>query len=158
LVLNSADTFDGILTAYREERQPPATDALRTMIETVANPNAEPAKAFAPTFDWNEYERLMIAANALPDQHIYNVALRIDPQCPMRAAALQLIRNIMQEVGTILAMHPEEESNETPEIVEVALATHHPQDWVSKKCKVPAVVSDIKVEKSVIAPVATLPT
>jgi len=158
LVLNSADTFDGILTAYREERQPPSTDALKTMIEAVANPNAEPLKAFAPKFEWNEYERLMIAANALPDQHIYNVALRIDPQCPMRAAALQLIRNIMQEVGTILAMHPEEESNETPEIVEVALATHHPQDWVSKKCKVPAVVSDIKVEKSVIAPVATLPT
>jgi two-component system, chemotaxis family, sensor kinase CheA len=158
LVLNSADTFDGILTAYREERQPPSTDALRTMIEAVANPNAEPLKAFAPKFEWNEYERLMIAANALPDQHIYNVALRIDPQCPMRAAALQLIRNIMQEVGTILAMHPEEESTETPEIVEVALATHHPQDWVSKKCKVPAVVSDIKVEKSVIAPVATLPT
>jgi two-component system chemotaxis sensor kinase CheA len=76
----------------------------------------------------------------------------------MRAAALQLIRNIMQEVGTILAMHPEEESTETPEIVEVALATHHPQDWVAKKCKVPAVVSEIKVEKSVIAPVATLPT
>ena len=158
LVLNSADTFDGILTAYREERQPPATDALRTMIETVANPNAEPAKAFAPKFEWNEYERLMIAANALPDQHIYNVALRIDPQCPMRAAALQLIRNIMQEVGTILAMHPEEESTETPDIVEVALATHHPEDWVAKKCKVPAVVSEIKVEKSVIAPVATLPT
>jgi two-component system, chemotaxis family, sensor kinase CheA len=157
LVLNSADTFDGILTAYREERQPPATDALRTMIETVANPNSEPAKAFAPKFDWNEYERLMIAANALPDQHIYNVALRIDPQCPMRTAALQLIRNIMQEVGTILAMHPEEESSETPDVVEVALATHHPQDWVAKKCKVPAVVSEIKVETSVIAPIATLP-
>jgi two-component system chemotaxis sensor kinase CheA len=158
LVLNSADTFDGILTAYREERQPPATDALRTMIETVANPNAEPAKAFAPKFDWNEYERLMIAANALPDQHIYNVALRIDPQCPMRTAALQLIRNIMQEVGTILAMHPEEESTETPDVIEVALATHHPQDWVAKKCKVPAAVSEIKVEISVITPVATLPT
>jgi two-component system chemotaxis sensor kinase CheA len=158
LVLNSADTFDGILTAYREERQPPATDALRTMIEAVANPNAEPLKAFAPKFDWNEYERLMIAANALPDQHIYNVALRIDPQCPMRTAALQLIRNIMQEVGTILAMHPEEESTETPDVIEVALATHHPQDWVAKKCKVPAVVSEIKVEISVITPVATLPT
>jgi two-component system, chemotaxis family, sensor kinase CheA len=128
------------------------------MIEAVANPNAEPLKAFAPKFDWNEYERLMIAANALPDQHIYNVALRIDPQCPMRTAALQLIRNIMQEVGTILAMHPEEESTETPDVIEVALATHHPQDWVAKKCKVPAVVSEIKVEISVITPVATLPT
>jgi two-component system chemotaxis sensor kinase CheA len=158
LVLNSADTFDGILSAYREERQPPAADALRTMIAAVANPNAEPLKAFAPKFEWNEYERLMIAANALPDQHIYNVALRIDPQCPMRAAALQLIRNVMQEVGTILAMHPEEESTETPDTVEVALATHHPQDWVAKKCKVPSVVSEIKVETSIIAPVATLPT
>ena len=157
LVLNSADTFEGILAAYREERQPASTEALRRMIDAVANPNAAPAAAFLPKFEWNEYERLMIAANALPDQHVYNVALRIDPQCPMRAAALQLIRNVTQEVGTILAMHPEEDSAETPEIVEVALATHHPQDWVAKKCKVPAVVSEIKVEPSVIAPVATLP-
>jgi len=157
LVLNAADTFDGILTAYREERQPPSTEALRRMIEAVAKPDAEPLKAFLPKFDWNEYERLMIAANALPDQHVYNVALRIDPQCPMRAAALQLIRNVMQEVGTILAMHPEEESTETPDIVEVAFATHHPQDWVAKKCKVPSVVSEIKVEPSIIKPVATSP-
>jgi len=141
LVLNAADTFDGILTAYREERQPPSTDALRRMIDAVANQNSVPLQAFLPKFDWNEYERLMIAANALPDQHIYNVALRIDPQCPMRTAALQLIRNVMQEVGTILAMHPEEESTETPDTVEIALATHHPQDWVAKKCKVPSVVS-----------------
>ena len=157
LVLNAADTFEGILSAYREERQPASTEALRRMIEAVANPNAPVAAAFLPKFDWNEYERLMIAANALPDQHIYNVALRIDPQCPMRAAALQLIRNVIQEVGTILAMHPEEDSAETPEIVEVALATHHPQEWVARKCKVPAVVSEIKVEPSIVAPVATLP-
>ena len=158
LVLNAADTFDGILTAYREERQPPSTDALRRMIDAVANQNSVPLQAFLPKFDWNEYERLMIAANALPDQHIYNVALRIDPQCPMRTAALQLIRNVMQEVGTILAMHPEEESTETPDTLEIALATHHPQDWVAKKCKVPSVVSEIKVEPSVIQAVATLPT
>jgi two-component system, chemotaxis family, sensor kinase CheA len=157
LVLNAADTFEGILTAYREERQPAATDALRRMIDAVANPATAPTVAFAPKFDWNEYERLMIAANALPDQHVYNVALRIDPQCPMRAAALQLIRNVMQEVGTILAMHPEEESIETPDVVEVALATHHPQDWVAKKCKIPAVISEIRVEANASVSAAAMP-
>jgi two-component system chemotaxis sensor kinase CheA len=156
LVLNAADTFEGILTAYREERQPAATDALRSMIDAVTNPNAASAVVFAPKFEWNEYERLMIAANALPDQHVYNVALRIDPQCPMRAAALQLIRNVVQEVGTILAMHPEEESTETPDIVEVALATHHPQEWVAKKCKVPAVVAEILVEANASVSAATM--
>ena len=157
LVLNAADTFDGMLSAYREERQTPSGDALRAMIEVVTNPAAAAAKVFAPKFDWNEYERLLIGANALPDQHVYNVGLRIDPQCPMRAAALQLIRNVMQEVGTILAMRPDESSTETPETIEAALASHHPQDWIAKKCKVPAVVSEIKVEVCSTSSAATPP-
>ncbi len=162
LVLNAADTFDGMLSAYREDRQPPASDALRAMVTNVANPAAAAARIFDPKFEWNEYERLLIASNALPDQHVYNVGMRIDPQCPMRAAALQLIRNVMQEVGTILAMRPDETSTEAPEIVEAALASHHPADWVSKKCKVPAVVSEIKVvetsvQPSVIPPPVAIP-
>ena len=37
LVLNAADAFEGILTAYREERQPPSGDALRAMITSVTD-------------------------------------------------------------------------------------------------------------------------
>jgi len=157
LVLNAADTFDGMLSAYRDEKQPASGDALRAMIKNVANPDAAPATAFAPKFDWNEYERLMIGANTLPDQHVFNVGLRIDSNCPMRQAALQLIRNVMFEVGTILAMRPEEGTVDLPDTVEVALATHHPQDWVAKKCKVPSVVSEIAIQPCTVAPAAAAP-
>jgi two-component system, chemotaxis family, sensor kinase CheA len=157
LVLNAADSFDGILSAYREERQPPSGEALRVMIDAVTDTNSVKASPFAPKFEWNEYERLMISANTLPDQRVFNVGLRIDPNCPMRAAAVQLVRNVMQEVGTILAMHPEEDSAETPEVMEVALATHHPQEWVAKKCKVPAVISEIQVTPASVAAVMAPP-
>ena len=44
----------------------------------------------------------------------------------MRAAAVQLVRNVLQETGTILAMHPGENAHGIPDVIEVALATQHP--------------------------------
>ena len=69
-----------------------------------------PGSRFAPQFNWTEYERLLISRNAVPGQQFYNLALAIDPACPMRAAAVQLVRNVLQEAGTILVMRPEENS------------------------------------------------
>lgn len=146
VVLNAADVFDGMLSAFENDLQPPAADSLREMIAAVANPHTEQKAAFTPKFDWTEYERLLIEQNAVRGQNVYNVALRIDPQCPMRAAALQLVRNVMQEVGTIVLMRPDETVTDIPEVIEAVLASHHQPDWVEKKCKIPAVISEIRVE------------
>ena len=78
-----------------------------------------------PQFDWTEYERLLIARNAVRGQQVYNLALAIDPACPMRAAAVQLVRNVLQEAGTILVMRPDENTRAIPDVIEVALASHH---------------------------------
>lgn len=149
LVLSAADTFDAMLAAYRSNLQPPAGDSLREMIQKVTSPERTTAAApLAPKFDWTEYERLLISKSAVRGQHVYNVALALDPQNPMRAAAVQLVRNVMQEVGTILVMRPDETAaNANLETIEAAICSHHEKDWIEKKCKIPAVVTRIHVAK-----------
>ena len=86
---------------------------------------------------------MLIAKNAVRGQQVYNLALAIDPACPMRAAAVQLVRNVLQEVGTILVMRPDENTSEIPDVIEVVLASHHELDWVERKSKIPTVVSSV---------------
>src|SRR5689334_10652949 len=152
LVLNAADVFDAMLSAYRNNLQPPAGDSLREMIARVISPEASNGTAtLAPKFDWSEYEQLLIAQSAVRGQHVYNVALALDPQNPMRAAAVQLVRNVMQEVGTILVMRPDENAASV-EVIEAAICSHHQKDWIEKKCKIPAVVTRIIVVEAETAP------
>lgn len=150
LVLSAADTFDAMLSAYRGNMQPPAGESLRALIQNVTNPAAAVAASepLSPSFAWSEYERLVISQSAVRGQHVYNVALLVDPQCPMRGAALQLVRNVLSEAGTVLVSHPDESSaTENIDVVELALASHHPQDWIEKKAKIPTVVSRVCVQE-----------
>jgi two-component system, chemotaxis family, sensor kinase CheA len=150
LVLSVADMFDEMLSAYRGNVQPPSGEALLAIINNLSSrpETVVAAVAFPPAFNWTEYERLVISQSAVRGQHVYNIGLQIDPQCPMRAAALQLIRNVLQEAGTVLVTHPEEStSNESIEVVELALATHHQCDWILKKAAIPTVVSRVHVNQ-----------
>jgi two-component system chemotaxis sensor kinase CheA len=141
LVLGCADTFDSLLSAYRNELQPPSTEPLHRLIGAIRNPRVE--TSFAPQFSWTEYEQLLIAKSAVRGQQVYHLALAIDPACPMRAAAVQLVRNVLQEAGTILVMRPDENTAEIPEIIEVALASHHQLDWIERKSRIPTVISKV---------------
>ncbi len=140
VVLIAADSFDNLLAAFRNEMQPPSTEPIYRLIDALRNP--QPQAAFAPQFNWSEYERLLIANNA-GGRQVYNLALAIDPACPMRAAAVQLVRNVLQEAGTILVMHPDEHVTEIPDIIEVALASPESLDSVERKSKIPTVVSRV---------------
>ncbi len=155
LVLLAADLFDSLLTAYRSELPPPSTEPVFRLIESIRNPS--PETAFAPQFNWTEYEQLLIASHAPGDQQVYNLALAIDPACPMRAAAVQLVRNVLQGAGTILAMHPGEGATEIPDVIEVALATAHPLDWLERKSKIPTVISKVFAMPLAVKPAATDP-
>ena len=149
LVLSAADIFDAMLAAYKGSMQPPAGDSLRAMIARIVAPAIEADHdPLLPGFAWTEYERLVISEHAVRGQSVYNVALVIDLNCPMRAAALQLISNVLQEVGTVLVMHPDESTAPADvKLVEVALASHHGEEWIAKKGKIPSVVSRILVQK-----------
>src|SRR5262249_34030695 len=102
IVLAAADTFEAMLGAYQRQVEPPRVDGLRAMIRnllvasdrTQANSDAavEPEEE---RFAWSEYENLMISEALLRGESVYNIALRIDPNSLMRAAAFQLIRNVL---------------------------------------------------------------
>jgi two-component system chemotaxis sensor kinase CheA len=141
LVLLAADLFDDLLSAYRSQLPLPSTEPAFRLVESIRNPT--PEAAFAPQFNWTEYERLLISSHPSGGQQLYNLALAIDPACPMRAAAVQLVRNVLQEAGAILVMHPEESATEIPDVIEAVLATTHPLDWLERKCKIPTVVSKV---------------
>ena len=147
-VLIAADTFSSMISAYRGNLQAPDGEELREQILSLTRePAARVARASQARFSWSEYEQIVIADALGRGEKVYNVAFSIDPHCPMRSAALQLIRNILQECGRLLAISPDT-STLTQELnfVEAALASEHAADWIEKKCLIPAVVAEIVVQ------------
>lgn len=149
LVLSSADMFDAMLAAYRGKLQPPKADPLRAMITRLLNNplTASAQNELKPQFGWSEYDRLaMEGAHALGNQ-VYNIALAIDRGCPMRAAAVQLVLNVIAEAGTILARYPEEiPADGSVDVVEVAVSSKLSETEVQHKCAVPTIVEKIVLQ------------
>ena len=144
LVLTAADLFDSLLTSFRDGLQPPSTQELRRLIAVLKNPPSE--ARFAPAFHWSEYERKLIATIA-NGQPVYNIALAVDPSCPMPTAAAQLVRNTLHEAGTIAAMHPEADVTPPPTLIEVALTSDKDVAWLERRAKIPTVVSQVYIER-----------
>ena len=151
VVLTAADTFHEMLAAYRNKLQPPAGDALRERILRLLDASAAP-KAQDPAsqakFEWNEYERLMITEAFSRGESIYNVALYIDPETPLPAAAFELGRKALEAAGKLIAIRPEKgAATEQVRLVEAALSTGKSADWIRERCMVPSVVQNISVER-----------
>lgn len=164
VVLAAVDTFEGMLGAYQRQQEPPSSASLRTLIHGLLDESAnagkdvsagEAAPSIPATFQWNEYERLMVSEALLRGDKVYNVALRIDPGSAMRAAAFQLVRNVLHSCGTLIALRPEDNATAASvEIVEAALASTHPLEHIAHRCKIPAVVSEVRVEPAAQAEAA----
>ncbi len=155
LVLVAADNFGAMLSAYQRHVEPPAADSLRAMIRGLIDaPGPSPATApasggVAARFQWTEYEQLMISEAVHRGETVYNVALRVDPASLMHAAAFQLIRNVLHSCGTLIALRPEDSfATETLEIVEAALASRQTQEHIAQRCRIPSVVSDVRIERA----------
>ncbi len=153
VVLAAVDLFEGMLSAYQKELEPPSTEAFRGLIQQLlkAPVSTQKSGAGAPAipakFRWNEYEGLMISEAVLRGEAVYNVALRIDANSPMRAAAFQLVRNVLHACGTVIALRPEDNlAAASVEIVEAALASTHPVEHIAHRCRIPSVVSDLRIE------------
>jgi two-component system chemotaxis sensor kinase CheA len=150
VVLTAADTFHEILAAYRNNLQPPAGGALREHIhrllrkpETTASKSAAQAK-----FEWTEYEKLMIAEAFRRGETVYHVALNIDPEALLPAAAFELVRKALLASGKILGIHPESGATTEPiGLIEAALSSDKSVDWIRERCHVPSVVAEISIEK-----------
>src|SRR5208282_57552 len=147
---------ESMLSAYQKQLEPPPATPLRTLIQRLLQAPAssqsagESAHAEVPaTFRWSEYEQLMISEALLRGDKVYNIALRIDPDSAMRAAAFQLVRNVLHACGTVIALRPEDNlAASQVDIVEAAVASTHPMDHVSHRCRIPSIVSDVRIENA----------
>ncbi len=154
IVLIAADTFGSMLSAYRNNLQPPASEELRQQIRSLTRkPKRGTRSKLQGRFAWSEYEQLAVADALRRGEKVYNVAFSIDVHCPMRGAAMQLIRNVLQECGRLLAIAPDHTTLAANlDVVEAAVASEHAQDWLEKKFRIPAVISEVLVVS--VAPTA----
>jgi two-component system chemotaxis sensor kinase CheA len=70
----------------------------------------------------------------------------------MRAAAFQLIRNVLHGSGTVIALRPEDNvTAATVEIIEAVLASSQPEEKLLQRCRIPSIVSDVRLERAATA-------
>jgi two-component system chemotaxis sensor kinase CheA len=155
VVLAAADTFHEMLAAYRNNLQPPAGGLLRDHIRRLlSKPEGQAPKSTAKaTFEWTEYERLMIAEAIRRGETVHQVAVHLDPESLLPAAAFELVRKALEGAGAVLALHPQSVgSTDQVVLIEAALSCNKPQAWIRERCRVPSVVTKIDVEKVVATP------
>jgi len=156
VVLTAADSFGAMLAAHQRNAKLPVLDALHKMIRRLLEAPESAAKAAndvrdAPAqFAWTEYEHLMISEAVHRGEPVYNISLRIDPNSLMRAAAFQLIRNVLHGSGTVIALRPEDNvAAATVEVVEAALASTQSEEKLFHRCRIPTIVSEVHIERVV---------
>jgi two-component system chemotaxis sensor kinase CheA len=149
-VLIAADTFSSMLSAYRGSLQPPAGEELKEQIVSLTRKPANTVRyKLQARFVWSEYEQMVVADALGRGETVYNVAFSIEPQCPMRGAAMQLIRNVLQDCGKLLAVAPDQSTlNNDLDVVEAAIASDNSAEWIAKKCRIPSVVAEVLVQKA----------
>ena len=150
VVLIAADTFSSMLSAYRGSLQPPAGEELKQHILSLTRKPASniPYKLQA-RFVWSEYEQIVVADALGRGESVYHVAFSIEPQCPMRSAAMQLIRNVLQDCGRLLAIAPDQSTlSNNLDVVEAAISSENSEEWIAKKCRIPSVVAEVLVQRA----------
>lgn len=164
IVLAATDNFGAMLSAYERgiEPTPPTQlqEMMRRLLEgpvSASNPTqaAGDSLQVAGQFAWTEYEQLMISEAVHRHEYVFNIALRVDPNSLMRAAAFQLIRNVLHGCGTVIALRPEDNvTASTVEIVEAAVATHLSLEEMGQRCQIPSIVSGVRIDPVVTAEAA----
>jgi two-component system, chemotaxis family, sensor kinase CheA len=149
-VLIAADTFSSMLSAYRGNLQPPAGEELKEQIVSLTRKPANTVRyKLQGRFVWSEYEQMVVADALGRGETVYNVAFSVEPHCPMRGAAMQLIRNVLQDCGKLLAVAPDQSTlNNDLDVVEAAIASENSEEWIAKKCRIPSVVAEVLVQQT----------
>src|SRR5207248_5884912 len=92
-------------------------------------------------FAWTEYEQIAIQRFAAQGQTIYNIALAVDPNCPMKSAAMQLVKNVLCQLGEVLAAFPDSSiPAEQIDVMEFAIASSQSTETFERKCRIPSVI------------------
>ena len=125
--------------AARAHRSTTSTSAQQPRPQKPVQPNPAP--------DWTEYERVAMEAARHRPVPVYQLSLGLDPRCAMLEAALQIVRNILTKAGEILAFAPAQLPQlEASRTIEVVFTSKEPMETLSQKCRIPGIVSEIKIE------------
>ncbi len=153
VVLVAVDNFEAMLSAYQRNEEPPGVDSLRLLIRQLLQAPASSAAvtgsvtASPAQFEWSEYEQLMISEAIHRGETVFNIALRVDQSSGMRAAAFQLIRNVLHGCGTVIALRPEDNvAAANVEVIEAALATKQSLAQTEQRCRIPSIVAQVWVQ------------
>jgi len=148
VVLIAADTFGSMLSAYRGNMQlPDGQELLEQIVALARKPVTRTSVPVEARFAWSEYDQ-MVASQALTHgKFVYNICFTIDPRCPMRAAAMQLIRNVLQVCGELVAINPDQSSlAQDLNFVEALITSDRDREAVAKRCLIPSVVTQVAVQ------------
>ena len=164
LVLNAADTFQQMLSAYRSQSsEVPDGAALRYQIDELVQSKsltsaAVPVVQAAPVFAWSEYHGVVIADALKRGLKVWEVAADVDANCLVPAAALQMVRSALEEMGTLLVITPEDAApTHKFTRVEAAVATGYDAAHIQQKCTIPAVTANVIVRRAEAAAAAEEP-
>lgn len=151
VVLNAADLFGAMLTAYRQDEKPPATTALKSMLRklTAKTPRQNPVKvrksSKKPITNWTEYEQLAITQALNSGRILHHVHVMLDPHCALPLAGKQLVLSALTSLGDVLAQHPPA-SAPVGRTLEFIIATTSSAAQIEAKAKIPTVTAKVKTE------------
>jgi two-component system, chemotaxis family, sensor kinase CheA len=147
----AADIFSAMLAAYHGGGPMPATDNLRQRIQELASaPLAKKTRrkkrAAAPILeaakDWTDAEKRAMAQAQTAGLALYDIAVKIDPHCPMPIAARQLIQNAMSGVGQVLVVRPDAKSPAATKQVEFVVASSQSEEQIAARGRIPTISAD----------------
>jgi len=149
IVLSAADSFHAMLGAHRGNLQPPDITALRTHIHSLAEQpkSASGAQESAQRHEWSQKEKERILDALRKDEAVYQLTLGIEPGVAMPVAALQLIHKALEKCGRVLAQFPDGgAAPQTLSVVQAAISSSHPPEWIRARCSVPSIVAELSIE------------
>jgi two-component system, chemotaxis family, sensor kinase CheA len=149
----AADVFTGMIAAYHSGGAMPATESLRNRIHELM---AAPAKKTRrkkktsesveqPGKDWTSAEKLAVAQAQASGSGLYDVVVKIDPNCAMPIAARQLIQNAVSATGKVLVVRPDAKSTAASKHVEFILASTQSKEQIAAKCHIPTIAGDVSI-------------
>jgi two-component system, chemotaxis family, sensor kinase CheA len=150
VVLDAADLFGAMLSAYRQGEKPPSTTALKNILrKLVAKAPAETEirgrKGSKKAIPWTEYEQLAITQALNAGRILHHVHVTLDPHCALPLAGKQLVLSALASIGDVLAQHPPAAAPVVRTLAFV-IATSSSAAHIAAKAKIPTVASKVKVE------------
>jgi two-component system, chemotaxis family, sensor kinase CheA len=150
----AADVFAAMLAAYHGKGKMPATENLRQRInELTAAPavkktrrrkkSVEPARSSGK--DWTDAEKRGFAQAQVAGLGLYEIVVKIDPNCTMPIAARQLIQNAISGIGQVIVVRPDAKSPAASKQVEFVFASAQPHEQIAAKCHIPTIAGDVTV-------------